>query len=43
MPQWARRALADIVPASVDWELIEAHGAEWMARWDREIRGRGEM
>jgi iron(III) transport system substrate-binding protein len=43
MPEWARRALADIVPAAVDWELIEEHGAEWMARWDREIRGRGEM
>ena len=22
--------------------LIEEHGGEWMARWDREIRGRGE-
>ena len=43
LPVWAREALAGIRPAQVDWELIERHGAEWMARWDREIRGRGEM
>lgn len=41
MPTWARQALARIEPAGIDWELIEEHGSEWMARWDREIRGRG--
>lgn len=41
MPAWAREALAEIRPAGVDWKLIEEHGAEWMARWDRQIRGRG--
>lgn len=43
MPDWARSALSKIRPAAVDWDLIERHGADWMARWDREIRGRGEM
>ena len=43
MPEWASQALAEIQPAQVDWDLIETHGADWMARWDREIRGRGEM
>lgn len=43
LPEWARRALADMRVAEVDWELIEEHGSEWMVRWDREIRGRGEM
>ena len=28
-------------PAEVDWELIERRGPEWMATWDRTIRGRG--
>ena len=41
MPGWARDALGRIRPAGVDWELIEERGAEWMSRWDREIRGRG--
>ena len=41
MPEWARRALSEIRPAEIDWELIEQRGSEWMARWDREVRGRG--
>jgi iron(III) transport system substrate-binding protein len=41
LPEWARRALDELVVADVDWELIEEKGAEWMNRWDREIRGRG--
>lgn len=42
LPEWARRALADIRPAEIDWGLIEEHGSDWMAQWDREVRGRGE-
>lgn len=41
MPDWARRALSEIRPAEIDWELIEKQSAEWMARWDREVRGQG--
>ncbi|MEZ5330555.1 MAG: extracellular solute-binding protein [Thermoanaerobaculia bacterium] len=41
LPEWARTALEQIVVADVDWALIAEHGAEWMARWDREIRSRG--
>jgi iron(III) transport system substrate-binding protein len=33
-----RRAL---VPARLDWDEIEREGSVWMARWDREIKGRG--
>jgi iron(III) transport system substrate-binding protein len=43
LPAWAREALEELRPAEVDWRLIELHGAEWMARWDREIRGRGRL
>jgi iron(III) transport system substrate-binding protein len=39
LPEWARDVLARMVPAAVDWELIEQRGQEWMARWDRTIRG----
>lgn len=42
LPDWAREAIAGIVPVVVDRELVEEHGREWMARWDREVRGRGE-
>lgn len=41
LPEWARRVLAEMVPAAVDWQLLARKGSEWMARWDREIRGRG--
>lgn len=41
LPAWAREALDEIVPATVDWQLIATEGNEWMSQWDREIRGRG--
>jgi iron(III) transport system substrate-binding protein len=41
LPEWARKALADIVRAEVDWALIAERGQEWMRQWDREVRGRG--
>jgi iron(III) transport system substrate-binding protein len=41
LPQWAQEALAALVSAEVDWALIEEQGAEWMNRWDREVRGKG--
>jgi iron(III) transport system substrate-binding protein len=41
LPQWAREALEQIVVAPVDGELIAERGAEWMARWDRAVRGKG--
>ncbi len=41
LPEWARQTLAEMNPAELDWRLLEEHGAEWMARWDREVRGKG--
>jgi iron(III) transport system substrate-binding protein len=41
LPEWAREALAELVTAEPDWQLMESHGAEWMNTWDREVRGRG--
>jgi iron(III) transport system substrate-binding protein len=41
LPEWARQAKSEIVPAEVDWGLIAEQGAEWMAIWDREVRGKG--
>jgi len=41
LPQWAREALDGIVTAEVDWQLIAERGKQWMARWDREVRGKG--
>ncbi len=41
LPEWAREAMAAIVPAEVDWDLIIERGQEWMAEWDRSVRGKG--
>ena len=41
LPEWARRALAEIRPATMDWGLLEEKGQEWMRRWDREVRSKG--
>ena len=41
IPAWAREVEREMVPAEIDWELVDRDGAAWMARWDREIRGKG--
>jgi len=41
LPTWARDALAEIRPADVDWDLIASEGNNWMAEWDRSVRGQG--
>jgi iron(III) transport system substrate-binding protein len=41
LPGWARETEQKLRPAKIDWELVEREGPGWMARWDREIRGRG--
>jgi iron(III) transport system substrate-binding protein len=42
LPPWAQRVLAELVPAEIDSALVKREEAAWMARWDREIRGRGK-
>jgi iron(III) transport system substrate-binding protein len=41
IPAWAREVEREMVPAEMDWELVERDGASWMATWDRTIRGKG--
>jgi iron(III) transport system substrate-binding protein len=41
LPEWAREVLRDMKPATVRWDLIEQHGQEWMATWDRTVRAQG--
>jgi iron(III) transport system substrate-binding protein len=41
LPAWARETLKTLVPARLDPKLVEEQGSAWMARWDREIKGRG--
>lgn len=41
LPPWAREAREQIIRAELDWDLLAERGAEWMALWDREVRGRG--
>jgi iron(III) transport system substrate-binding protein len=41
LPVWAREVDRTMVPAAMDWSLIDREGSAWMSRWDRTIRGRG--
>ncbi|MEO8189775.1 MAG: extracellular solute-binding protein [Acidobacteriota bacterium] len=41
LPAWARDVQQKLVPARLDWALLEREGAAWMSAWDREVRGRG--
>ncbi|HTO75730.1 MAG TPA: extracellular solute-binding protein [Thermoanaerobaculia bacterium] len=40
LPAWARDVESRLVAAKMDWDLLEREGPEWMARWDRTVRGR---
>lgn len=40
LPPWAQGVLAALVPAQLDWKLVESHEKEWMITWDHDIRGR---
>jgi iron(III) transport system substrate-binding protein len=42
MPEWALSVARDLVPADVDWQRLEEQGPDWMAQWDRSVRGRGK-
>jgi iron(III) transport system substrate-binding protein len=41
LPEWTREVRARMRKADVDWSQLEAHGADWMTYWDRNVRGRG--
>jgi iron(III) transport system substrate-binding protein len=41
LPEWAREVRKALVVEPMDWALLSRHGDEWMATWDRTVRGRG--
>jgi iron(III) transport system substrate-binding protein len=41
LPEWARTVRAGLVVEPMDWALLSRSGDQWMAIWDRTIRGRG--
>ena len=41
LPGWVRDVRARMVVADVDWDELDQHAAEWMAYWDRNVRGKG--
>lgn len=41
LPAWAQEARQQILRAVVDWDLMAERSSEWMALWDRQVRGRG--
>jgi len=41
LPEWARTVRRQMNVANVDWDLLAAHGDEWMRRWDESVRGKG--
>ncbi|HLN59019.1 MAG TPA: extracellular solute-binding protein [Thermoanaerobaculia bacterium] len=42
LPDWARDVEKKMIPAKMDWDLLEREGQAWMAKWDREVRGKGK-
>ncbi len=38
---WVADVQSRLRRADVDWQMIEENGAEWMAEWDRSVRGQG--
>ena len=40
-PEWARDVEKKMIPARMDWDLLDREGQAWMAKWDREVRGKG--
>ena len=41
LPLWAQEVLTAMQPAVYDEDLAAAKGQEWMATWDRTVRGKG--
>ena len=41
LPVWAKDVESQMVPAVMDWPLLEKEGPGWMTTWDRTIRGKG--
>jgi iron(III) transport system substrate-binding protein len=41
LPDWAQRVRLNLVPEQMDWVQLSEQGANWMAYWDRNVRGRG--
>ncbi len=41
LPPWAQTVVEELLPIPLDKQLITERGQEWMATWDRTIRGRG--
>jgi iron(III) transport system substrate-binding protein len=41
LPGWAREVEREMVPAEMDWALVEKDGSAWMTTWDQTIRGKG--
>lgn len=42
LPEWLVQVNRELKPMSLDWELLEERGREWMRYWDAHIRGTGE-
>ena len=42
LPDWARDVEKKMTPAKMDWDLLERESQAWMAKWDREVRGKGK-
>lgn len=42
LPAWARAVDSALKAEPVDWDTVEAHGAQWMDYWDRHVRGTGQ-
>jgi iron(III) transport system substrate-binding protein len=42
LPEWVRALQARMRSEPINWDTVEARGAEWMEYWDRHVRGTGK-
>ncbi len=42
IPAWMRSVQASLRPEPMNWDTVEARGAQWMDYWDRHVRGTGK-
>jgi iron(III) transport system substrate-binding protein len=41
LPDWAQDVMENLRVEDMDWAMLAERGGEWMAYWDRNVRGRG--
>lgn len=42
MPEWLKELRPKLKAMDIDWQVLNSNSAEWINRWDQEIKGKGK-